>query len=152
MAISRRAHALYEEFWGVPPDGTTTLNKGQSGRKKTLVSLGKCPAISLSETPEGPHTRHRLCNATLAVDPNGRRLVVLFGSKVGSPKKFVGYVAVTEYIAPPNVAKAGSHKANTRWTHEHTERGGKRPRAYQDGFGNIHYQTGTCRVGEWIER
>jgi len=110
--------------------------------------------LTIADGPKHRHTtlkRIRLpAGATLATTPNGKRLFVLTG-KAGRGRKFLGYAARCEYTPTKEIERAGSHKKNTLWVHDHSERGGEWPKVYRDSGGNLIWSGGTYKVGKWIE-
>lgn len=154
-AALAKGRRLFKRFWGTYPERLKRIGTGN--RRITLVSLGRTPAITLADGPRSHHKRTRrvlLHGRILAVRPSGRGMVVL-NPRRGLPDKPrlkpLGWVSVTEYVAVGG-AKRGFKGRGTHWFHEHSDAGGKWPRAYEDQNGNIHYRAGSYRVGKWITR
>jgi len=151
----RKALALYKRFWGIglPPE----IKMFGKGKTKVMVGLGRCPAITLADGPKGRARIKRRVSlgGTLACDPSGKKMVIYGGEKFKRKfkrKGLIGYVVSTEYIPTKAIEHAGSHKSGKHWVHRHDDDGGKFPKAYLDGSGNIVYSRGSYRVKDWIYR
>lgn len=150
----RRVLSRFRKFWGVDdPPKLKVIGSGPGNID--LVDLGTCPHVNLADGPHGRSRRRWKIKkrGILACNPSGTRLYVLSGKTVpGKPKRFLGYCPMTEYIPSVEIERMGSFKKGRHWQHEHNERGGRWPKLYSDGRGNIIYGRGSYRVGKWIER
>lgn len=152
---------LYRRFWGVHPKKLRILGCiGQPKRqqREVFVSLGRSPAVTVANGPKGRATKitRRPIRGRLATSYRGKRLCILTDLKRGlapaNTRKFLGWIPKTEYIPSAALEKAGSFKAGAHWQHMHHERGGKWPKAYRDGYGNIIYGPSSYTIGKWLER
>lgn len=151
----RKVLSRFKRFWGVKDPPKLKVVNSPGGGHIDLVGLGDCPHVNLADGPQGRCKRRWKLKkrGILACNPEGTRLYVLSGKSVpGKPKKLLGYCPMTEYIPSVEIEKMGSFKKGRHWQHEHNERGGKWPKVYSDGKGNIIYGPGTYTVGKWIER
>jgi hypothetical protein len=156
----RGAHSVFSRFWGVRPTAVTTRSlPGPKNKVKIMVSLGRCPALTLANGPKGRATsqkRRRLSGCVLACDAAGKRLFVLNkrSRRVrGKGKRFLGWASVVEYIPTRSIERSGSFKSGKHWVHSFSDDHGKWPKAQEERDGTIALVGGTYRIaGKWLRR
>lgn len=151
----KQAFKRFRKFWGIEAPPRIIAEPG-CRKNVTLVGMGRSPGVYLANGVEGRETkRWKVKGAFLAAsDAAGRRLFLLRRKglkRFGQRPKFVGYAYETHYIPTGDIEKAGSHKSNRHWVHEHSKREkGRFPKVYKDAGGNYLYAPGTYRVTKWI--
>ncbi len=156
-AGGRGAQALAKRFWGLKQTPEIKVFPNIRGVPKALAGLGHCGAIVLADGPKGKARRFKTIKRPgyLAADSSGRRMFILRRRQrrsKGRKRRFLGYVARTDYFPTRKLEQAGTFKRKTLWQHKHDDEGGKWPRAYADGAGNIFYKPGTLTIGKWLRR
>jgi hypothetical protein len=156
----RGAHSVFKRFWGVRPTALTVRSlPGPKSKVKIMVSLGKCPALTLANGPKGSATkeqRKRLSGCILACDAAGKKLFVKCSRSRrvrGKGKRFLGWASVVEYIPTRSIERSGSFKSGKHWVHSFSDDHGKWPKAQEESDGTIALVGGTYRIaGKWLRR
>jgi hypothetical protein len=154
------ANSVFNRFWGVRPTAFTVRQlPGPKSKVKIMVSLGRCPALTLANGPKGRATqerRKRLAGCILACDAAGKRLFVLNKSRRrvrGKGKRFLGWASVVEYIPTRSIERSGSFKSGKHWVHSFSDDHGEWPKAQEESDGTIALVGGTYRIaGKWLRR
>lgn len=132
-----------------------------SGYRGILVGMGISPVLWLSDGSMRKASKKivQVKEPRYAMtDPAGRKIVLLamkkskLGKAPSGKKQFIGWVPKTRYYPTKKMVKLGSNKANTIWTHDHNDDGGRWPKAFLDDRGNVIYGSGTYRVQDWIRK
>lgn len=145
----------YKKFWGIPFPPEIVRAPGPN---IALAGMGYTTGIFLADGPEGKARRKWTIKGRRKVytDPKGKKIIFLSKSKAGWKKlgrkpRFVGWAYKTDYRPTKAIEDAGSHKANTHWTHSHgSDEKGRWPKVYKDEGGNFIYAPGTFKVTDWI--
>ncbi len=155
-AGGQKAQRLAGRFWGLKRTPEIKVFPNVRGVPKVLAGLGHCGAIVLADGPKGRAKRFRTMKRPgyLASNASGRRMFILKRRQRRSKargRRFLGYVARTDYYPTQKLEQAGTFKSKTLWQHKMGEhKGGRWPKAYVDGAGNIFFDRSTYKVGKWI--
>ena len=148
----------FRQFWGIAPRRVRRLSRRGLPPGLVMVSLGRCPGLTVADKPRKSAKRARriaLRGATLASNSTGTRLFVLLSKPLPSPYKSgpLGYAVESEYIPTRAMENRGTHKKHRHWVHKHHDKGGRWPRvSYSKASRLLTYAPASYRVGEWIER
>lgn len=151
----KKALSRFRKFWGISTPPTVIAEPGVK-KNIVLTGLADTNGVYLADAPEGRETKKWVVRGKFmaATDAAGRRLFILRRKglkKFGQKPKFVGYARETHYVPTGEIERAGSHKSNRHWVHQHgREEKGRWPKVFKDAGGNYLYAPGTYRVTQWI--
>jgi hypothetical protein len=166
----KRVASLFKKFWGLPcPPSVKTLPGGPKGKTIPIMGMGYTREVILSDKDKGQRGGKRRTvrgQWTVATEKTGRHVIMLNKRPISGTFKPVGFAPETYYIPPPDVERAGTHKANFKWRHKHGVDDEKKnipesklrwPRVYADrggkvdGSSNFMYgKTPTAKIREWM--
>lgn len=173
-SAGKQVASLFTKFWKVkcPPSVkvVSELPGKGTGKPVSLMGMGETQRVFLSSGDKGQHgkkTRTVLGRWYVASDPSGKHVILLSvrNKKISGPLKAVGYAPRTDYVPPPDVEKAGTHKKGYYWKHLHGERDGKDiplrelhwPVVYADRGGKVdkdsnflYGSTKHGKIGTWM--
>ena len=160
----KKVAALFKRFWKLSCPPSVKLVKGDGKKTITpLMVMGNTTKVFLStgnKGERGKKQREIKGNWIGATERDGKHVILLTNRPFEGKLKFVGYAPRTDYVPPPDVEKAGSHKAGFHWKHIHGQKDGKNvplselewPRVYADRDGkvdgNSNFVYGTTKRGK----
>ncbi len=130
-AVAKR----FKQFWKLPcPPSVKLIGGGPAKTTIPLVGMGHTNAVHISsgqKGEKGKKTRIVKGHWQVATERTGKHVLLLSKRPMAGGLKLVGYAPQTTYIPPPDVEKAGTHKAGFIWKHIHgqSDGNGKIPKA-----------------------
>ncbi len=123
----KQVAARFKRFWKVPCPPSIKVLKGGKGTIP-LVGMGTTNQVHIATKQKGSHgnkTRILKGKWTVTCDASGKHVLVLGSRPMSGALKSVGFVPVTFYVPHADIEKAGTHKKDFIWKHQHGEKDGR---------------------------
>ncbi len=160
----QKVSALFKRFWKLSCPPSIKLVQGDGKKEVTpLMVMGHTTSVFLAtgnKGERGKKQREIKGKWIGATERDGKHVILLTNRPFQGKLKFVGYAPRTDYVPPPDVEKAGSHKSGFHWKHIHGAADGKNiplgelkwPPVYADRDGqvdgNSNFVYGTTKHGK----
>ena len=166
----KRVANRFKEFWKIPcPPSIKLLPGGPKGRTIPLVGMGYTLVVHLADKDKGGRGGKKKVlkgRWNVATEQSGRHVLLLCDRPIKGKFMPVGFAPETHYIPPPDVEKAGTHKAGLEWRHRHGVDDEHKnippgklhwPRVYADRGGKVdaksnfaYDKTATSKITDWM--
>ncbi len=144
-AVAKR----FKQFWKLScPPSVKPIAGGPKG-VVPLLGMGHTDKVLISngqKGQQGKQTRTIKGRWNVATEKTGKHVILLTKRPMSGKLVFVGYAPETFYIPPPDIEKAGTHKAGFVWRHIHGAADGNAkipkaqlvwPKVYADRGGKV---------------
>ena len=165
----KRVNKRFKLFWKIPcPPSIKLMPGGPKRQMIPLLDMGHTKVVHLSNEDKGGRGGKQVLKGrwTVATEQSGRHVLLLSDRPIAGRFMPVGFAPETHYIPPPDVERAGTHKAGLEWRHRHGVDDEKKdvppsklrwPRVYADRGGKvdaksnfIYDRTPTSKITDWM--